>query len=522
MITVDKSRRALIIQGHPPKADNLANYRQIKEAGISIHGPMTRYYHWYSRFEAPMLHQVLTADYVCRYRRGFILNDIGTGKTMIIYWLSEYLRQEDEINKVLLVAPLSTLEPVHAKALREHFPQLTFNILHGTARKRRKLLAEDKHIYIINFDGVGVIEQELSARPDINAVFIDEVAVLRNSRSKRWKIFDRLFGEQTGKMCWGLTGSPMPKEPPDCYGQILLVAPSSLPTRTLWNGRVTKPISFYQFRDRTMIPGWGKWEWKKRQGWETFIKQVMQPSIRFERDECCDLPDCVTEVRDVQLSKEQDTAYRGLINQLRADLASGEQITALNEGDKIRKLLQISVGSVYNADKTTTHLDCKSRFEEMYEIIDACKKSHILIFAPYKNIPSRIAAELNKHYCSDHDLVNNMNPVAQWITGDTHVSARNQYYEQFTKGNLRFIAATPHCMSHGLNLQDKCWAVIWWGPVEDYEVFEQANGRITRTGQKHKQIIFHLQGTAAERKVYSKLEDKESAQNILLEILKEG
>jgi len=521
MIQIDQTNKSLIIPGLPLKADNLANYRQIKHAGIQMRGPMTRYYHWYSRYPAPMVHQVLTADFVCQHRRGFILNDIGTGKTMVIYWIADYLRQEGEINKTLVVAPLSTLEAVHSKALDEHFPQLTYNILHGTAKKRRKLLAEDKHIYIINFDGVGTIEEELFARPDINCVFLDEVAVLRNSRSKRWKIFNRLFGEHTGKMLWGLTGTPMPKEPTDCYGQILLVTPSSLPTRTLWRGRVVKPISFYQFRDKTMIPGWNKWEWKKRQGWELFIKQVMQPSIRFERDECCDLPECVSEDRDVQLSAEQTTAYRDLINELKADLASGMQITAINEGDKVRKLLQISVGSVYNEDKSTTHLDCKSRFEEMYELIDACKDSHILIFTPFKNIPSRIAAELNKRYCSEHDLVNGK-LVAQWITGDTDVSTRAEYYQQFTKGNLRFIVATPHCMSHGLNLQDKCWVTIWWGPIDNYEIFDQANGRIKRTGQKHKQMIFLLRGSPAERKSYSKLDDKQDAQGILLAIIKEG
>jgi len=268
-----------------------------------------------------------------------------------------------------------------------------------------------------------------------------------------------------------------------------------------------------------MIPGWGKWEWKKREGWQQFIGDVMQPSIRFERDECCDLPERVTETRDVQLSTEQLKAYKGMVDKLRYDLQNGDQITAINEGDKLRKLLQISVGSIYNEDKTTTHLNCKSRFDEMFEIIDACQKSHILIFSPYKNIPPRIAKALNEKYCSDHDLVNN-HFVAKWITGDTHKDTRNQYYDEFTEKHLRFLVATPHCMSHGLNLQAKCWVVIWWGPVDDYEIYEQANGRITRTGQEHKQIIFHLRGTTAERRAYDRLEQKESAQNILLDILK--
>ncbi len=509
------------IEGLPLKSDNLINYRFLRDDGVEIRGPMTRYYHWYSRHDKPMVHQILTADYVCRYRRGFILNGIGTGKTLIIYWLADYLKQEKEITKSLIIAPLSTLDDVHGDALRDHFPQLSFNILHGSKKKRLKLLDEDKDIYIINFDGVKVIEDALAARFDIDAIFIDEIAILRNSRTKRWKLFEKLFGVKSEKMCWGLTGSPMPKDPTDCYGQIRLVAPGSLPTKTLWRGTVIRPISFYEFRDQVMVPGWGKYEWKKRQGWQDFIQKTMQPSIRFERDDCCDLPECVTEPRKPQLSKEQTDAYEKMKKELKADLDNGEQITALNEGDKIRKLTQIACGGVYDEAGATTYLDYKPKFDELCTIIDDCKPSHVLIFMPFKNMPAKISADLNKHYCTEHDLIND-NLVSGSITGDTKVKERSEYYKQFTAGSLRFIAATPHCMSHGLNLQHKCWVIVWWTPVEDFEKYEQANGRITRPGQKKKQIIFHMQSTPVEKAMYAKLKDKENAQGILLDLLKEG
>ncbi len=520
MLKIITKKRALQIDGGPLKADNLANYRFLRDGDIEIRGPMTRYYHWYSRHKAPMVHQILTADYVCRYRRGFILNGIGTGKTMVIYWLSDYLKREKEINKVLIIAPLSTLEDVHGDALRDHFPQLSFNVLHGTKPQRLKLLAEDKDVYIINFDGVKVIEAAIEARTDIDAVFIDEVAILRNSRTKRWKLFEKLFGIKTGKMCWGVTGSPMPKDPTDTYGQIRLVTPDSLPTKTLWRGTVIRPISFYDFRDKVMVPGWGKYEWKKRQGWETFVQSVMQPSIRFERDDCLDLPECVPEMRYSPLSKEQSIAYDKMKKELKADLDSGEQITAINESDKIRKLNQISSGGVYAPDGSTTYLDYKPKFEELCKIIDACSPSHVIVFSPFKNMPVKISADLNKHYCTAHDLING-NLLSKYITGDTKPKDRREYYKQFKFGDLKFIVATPHCMSHGLNLHYKCWIIVWWSSIEDYEIYEQGNGRISREGQKKKQIIFHIESTRAERDSYKKLKNKENAQGILLNLLKE-
>jgi len=520
------TKKAIEIEGLPLKADDLGNYRTMVENSIKVPGPITRHYAFYSRFKSPMNHQVLTADFACLHKRFFIFNDIGTGKTMIPYWLTDYLQQEGEITRTLIIAPLSTLEPVHAKTLQEHFPQLSFNILHGTVKKRMKLLGQPRAVYIINTDGVKTIAAALAERNDINAVFIDEVAALRNVQTQRWKIFNELFGVHTGKLLCGMTGSPMPKDPTDIYGQVKLINPAMLPQKILWKSGRRRPVSFFEFRDKVMVPGWSKWEWKTREGWQDIVSKVAQPSIRYERDECCDLPDRVTMERYAEFSPEQSRNYKELISVMRTEIASGEVITALNEGDKIRKLHQVACGAIYTdtineKKKETTYFDCAPRFEELCSIIDDVAPSHVLIFTPYKNMPQRIAAELNKRYCSKYNLLHK-NFAAAWITGEVSPRLRPEIYRRFNEEDLRFIVATPHCMSHGLNLQFKCWTIVWWSPVRDFEKFEQSEGRITRPGQTKKQMFFRLQGSTTEREIYKKLDSKESAQNILLSILKEN
>ena len=55
------------------------------------------------------------------------------------------------------------------------------------------------------------------------------------------------------------------------------------------------------------------------------------------------------------------------------------------------------------------------------------------------------------------------------------------------------INAHPECMSHGLTLT-AADTIIWFGPVTKLETYEQANARITRVGQTHKQQIIKLVG----------------------------
>ena len=76
-------------------------------------------------------------------------------------------------------------------------------------------------------------------------------------------------------------------------------------------------------------------------------------------------------------------------------------------------------------------------------------------------------------------------------------------------------------MAHGLTLT-AADTIIWYCPIPNYETYEQANARIRRIGQKHRQQIFHLQGSAVERRIYTLLSKKAAAQDMLLALFEEA
>ena len=102
----------------------------------------------------PYAHQRATAEFIVEHRRCFVFNDMGTGKTASSLWAIDYLMQQREVRRVLIVAPLSTLNRVW---LDEAFKLLTHRrlvLLHGAAKERKKKYLSDWEIGIINFDGV--------------------------------------------------------------------------------------------------------------------------------------------------------------------------------------------------------------------------------------------------------------------------------------------------------------------------------------------------------------------------------
>jgi hypothetical protein len=74
-------------------------------------------------------------------------------------------------------------------------------------------------------------------------------------------------------------------------------------------------------------------------------------------------------------------------------------------------------------------------------------------------------------------------------------------------------------MAHGLTLT-RAATIVYYGPTSA-RLYEQANARITRAGQTMMQTIVHIESTALERQIYTRLREKLSLQGVLLGMLQE-
>ena len=106
------------------------------------------------------------------------------------------------------------------------------------------------------------------------------------------------------------------------------------------------------------------------------------------------------------------------------------------------------------------------------------------------------------------------------VHGDTQ--NREGVFHLFqNSGKYKAMLAHPGCIHHGLTLTAADTA-IWYLPITSLEVYEQANARIRRIGQKHRQQILHLQSTPVEKKIYSLLRNKQKVQDSLLQMFEDA
>lgn len=464
----------------------------LNNLGFKVPAPIELYYEWSGQYK-PFKAQLVTSSFLTVNPRAFVLNDMGTGKTLATLWAFDWLKSIGKAKKALIISPLSTLERTWADEVFQHFPHLTVAVLHGSKSRRQKLLNEDVDIYLINHDGIKTVEDDLIAKKEIDTVVIDEIASFRNASTTRWKSLKKVCNGR--ERLWGLTGTPIPNLPTDAWAQCRLISPDKVPPY------------FGKFRDAVMRQ-MGQFKWVPREGATEVVAQAMQPSIRFSRDECVDLPECVYVDRSVPMTAEQAKAYKEMFNKLKME-ANDQQVVAVNEAVKMQKLIQIACGVVYDGNGEDVILANDHRIEVVREVIEEAG-TKVIVFVPFKGVLNHVAEQL----AQDFDVAK--------LSGETSKQDRDDIFFRFQKTKeLKVLVAQPAAMSHGLTLTAAS-TVIWYAPVTSNEVYQQANARITRPGQKHTQLIVNIEASQVERRVYDRLKKKQSTQGLLLETVKAG
>lgn len=467
----------------------------LRNLGYTLPPPSVHYK--YPGDKTPFKVQENTVEHLVMNKRAYVLNDMGTGKTASTLWAWDYLYTKGLTGKMIVFAPLSTLTVVWMAEIFRTLPHRRCAVLYGSRAKREAYLDDrDVDIYIINHDGHKIIHDTLLKRPDINHITIDELAVYRNAGSARSKLMTQYA--KLKERVWGLTGSPMPNSPTDVFSQAKIVTPS------------TVPQYFRTFRDKLMEK-YGTFKYVPKKDAVEQAYAVLQPAVRYHLNDVVELPEVVEQFMDVPMGTKQAQVYNTLAKAAFAMVESGETITAANAGGIMSKLLQVSCGWVYASDGRIASLDNGSRISALIDAIDGTSNK-ILVFATFKHATDGISKALIANGYADHAVV----------TGDTTAKQRNEIFQIFqTTNKYRILVAHPQCLAHGVTLT-RADTIVWFNPTTNLEIYDQANRRIRRIGQKNKQLVLHFQGSKVEKRVYKMLMTKQTVQTSFLEMFKEA
>lgn len=470
----------------------LDEMRVLKNLGVKdVPSPIRRKYTWPGRYK-PMDHQKTTAGFTTLHRRGFIFNDPGTAKTISVLWAADYLMSIGEVRRVLVICPMSIMHSawmgdinnsvIHRSAIVAH---------HSQASRRIEMIQGAYEIVIINYDGVHLVADEINANGKFDMIIVDEANCYGLPTTRRWKALAKIVRPDT--FLWMMTGTPAAQSPLNAFGMAKLVNPSAVPNYvTAWRDKVMLKISTFK--------------WVPKPDAKDTVFKVLQPAIRFTKEQCLDLPPVLKTTREVDMTPQQHKYYKLIKDQMLATVA-GETISAVNKAAVVNKLLQISCGAVYTEDKEVVEFDATPRMNLLLEILAETDRK-VLIFALYRSSIDIIVAFLEKH-----------GHTVGVIHGDVTATKRGDIINRFQHTpDPRVLVMQPQATAHGITLT-AADTVVFFGPLMSVEQYVQCIARADRKGQSADKVtVIHIQSSPIEKKMFLAMEGRTSEHALLTQM----
>ncbi len=470
----------------------LGVYKDVRSAGYEIVSPIHHRYRWAGSYK-PLVHQLNTAAFFTFYDRGYCHNGLGSGKTLSALWAADFLLQEGAVKRVLVVSPLSTLPDAWERTLFNHFPHIRTHLVHG-AGKAALMKDPSKfsrvQIFIANHEFARSADKALfidKTRLPVDLLIVDEGASYRALGTDKQKGMKTL-AKHIPKIWW-MTATPTPNAPTDAWAQADIVG-----TRG--------DISYGMFKDLTMKKV-GEYRWVARPDAPAHVAKILSPSICYKTEDCIDLPGITYQTRVVGMTAEQKKIYSKMSRDAYVELSTGN-VSAVNEGIKANKLVQIACGLLLQDDGDAAEVAATEKLKLLEEIMDEADTA-VIVFVPYRAVVRQLAEKFKSR-----------NP--EIIMGDVPIQERRRIFDAVQNGQCRMLIANPKTMSHGVTLTASS-CIVWYAPVYSNETYEQANGRIYRQGQTKHCTIVHMTSCEVEREIYYRLEHRQKMQGAVINAL---
>ena len=408
--------------------------------------------------------------------------EMGTGKSKVLVDNIAILYDRGAIKGALIVAPKGVYKNWDAIEFPTHLPdhiECTKVLWEPTATKKKQAeldtLFDDKgdlKILIMNVEAFSTNKGLDFARSFLNIfvgralIGIDESTTIKNPTAKRTKNILKIG--DLAKYRRILTGSPVTKSPLDLFSQCEFLDPYHL-----------GHASYYSFRARyaNMVKrNFGGRQVQLVVSYRRLdeLADILDKfSYRVLKEDCLDLPEKVFTKRLVELTPEQDKAYKQMKQMALAMLDNGEVMTTVNVMTQLMRLHQITCGHFKADDGTTTALK-NNRMDALLQLLEETD-GKVIIWANYREDIKNIVAALKKAY-GDASTVE--------YHGGVDSTLRQEHIAQFQQKNgpTRYFVGNAQTGGYGITLT-AANTVIYYSNSYDLEKRLQSEDRAHRIGQ---------------------------------------
>ncbi len=443
----------------------------------------------------PYKYQQYATNHIIDNPASALFLDMGLGKTVSTLTAIDDLMLLGDINKTLVIAPLRVAEDTWSTEVEkwDHLKHLRISKVLGKEKDRIAALNQEADIYVINRENVEWLVNKCFNNWVFDMLVIDELSSFKSPKAQRFKALKKV--RPFFKRVVGLTGTPTPNSLIDLWPQVYLLDGGK---------RLGKTITSYrqQYFTPGQMNGHIVYNYNLKPGAdETIHSRISDICISMLAKDYLDLPERIDNKIEIKLSESTKKKYKQLEKDLVIELGEND-ITAANAAVLTNKLLQMANGAIYSEDKSVVEIH-DEKLKALLEVIEAANGKPVLVFYSFQHDYDRITKFLNKKGYKPKKL-NDSSDIKSW-----------------NEGKINILLLHPASAGHGLNLQYGGSTIVWFGLPWSLELYQQANARLHRQGQKEVVVINHLiaKGTVDED-VMKALSNKEVNQNVLLEAVK--
>ena len=405
-------------------------------------------------------HLYVTKDYIVTHNTISALTAFG------------FLKMTGLTRGMLVVAPLRVCQLVWRQEgfKWSHVQHLTFSNMTGTEKKRQNALFRQADIHLINYESLTWLAMMLEhhfinqGRPlPFDMIVFDEVSKVKRSVSKRFGAFAPIIPHFTRRV--GLTASPCSNGLQDLWGQFFMVDGGA----RLGTHYPTFQSAFFHQVGRTQYNKWEAYPDTR----DMIVNRIADITVEMKASDHLDMPELTIIDVPITLPPKKMKKYKELEKNFFIELDNGGQLEVFNKVALSNKLLQFANGIVYNyedPEDITTQVEefiHDEKYKALDDIITGSGDDPILLAYSYASE----RREIMKRY-----------PDAECLTGVKEHEAID-IMTRFNAGKIKLLIAHPQSAGHGLNLQESCNIVVWFGLNYNLELYEQFIGRVDRQGQ---------------------------------------
>ena len=410
--------------------------------------------------------------------------------------IADLLFDSFEAHRILVIAPLRVARDTWPDELHkwEHLSDLRLSVAVGTETERKAALQAKADIYIINRENVGWLIEDSGIPFDFDTLVVDELSSFKNHQTKRFRSLMKVRPKVVRII--GLTGTPSSNGLMDLWAEYRLLDMGQRLGRFI--GQYRSTYFTPDKRNGQVIFSYKPLPFAEK---EIYAK-IADITISMKSTDHLIMPELVTAQYLIKLSDKERERYDELRQDLVLKLAGGD-VTAANAAALSGKLCQMANGAVYGDDGTVHYIHDR-KLDALEDLIEAANGKPVLVAYWFKHDLERISARLKDRHISFTKL-DTSDSIASWNEGKWPVALIH-----------------PASAGHGLNLQSGGSTIIWFGLTWSLELYQQANARLWRQGQKAETVVLHhiIAKDTIDERVMKALSAKDKTQTALIDAVK--